>query len=79
MIDNTTAHILLKNISSNGANAFNQEKQAYLDGDSLIMDMETSAGDTITFTLENGRLIVAASKHYEAKANTYISGIYTPE
>ena len=79
VIDNTTAHILLKNISSNGANAFNQEKQAYLDGDSLIMDMETSAGDTITFTLENGRLIVAASKHYEAKANTYISGTYTPE
>lgn len=78
VIDDTTADITLENISSNGANAFHQEKQAYLDGDSLIMDMETSEGDTITFTLDDTSLIVNASEHYQARANTYISGTYLP-
>lgn len=76
-IDGTTANVSLVNISPDGANAFNQEGQAYLDDGSLIMDMETSDGDIITFTLEEDeKLIVHASEHYQARANTYISGTY---
>lgn len=87
-IDDTTANILLENISPNGANAFNLEKQAYFDDGVLVMDMETSEGDMITFDMifevgEAGdevskELLVNASEHYEARANTYISGRYFP-
>lgn len=76
-IDETTADIYIDRIAPNELNAFNLEKQAYLEGESLIMDMETSEGDRITFTLEDGKLIVHASEHYEAKADTRISGTYT--
>lgn len=76
-VDETTAGVYLDGIKNDGFSSFSMYKTAVIDGNTLVMDMETSDGDMIYLTLENGILTVDASQHYEARSDTQISGTYT--
>lgn len=75
-IDDTTADIVMDNISPNGANAFNQQMIGKLEGEQLVIDFETSENDMGYITKAGDSLNVDISEHYQAKANTYMSGVY---
>ncbi len=76
-IDDTTANIIMDNIAVNGANAFNAEGTAVMTDNKLVLDLQTSEQDMAYFSLSDGSLNVEISEHYQAKANTYISGVYS--
>lgn len=78
-IDDTTVNIVMDNISPNGANAFNMEKTGVLQGEQIVIDFETSAGDMGYITKSGDAYIVDISEHFQAKANTYMSGTYMKE
>lgn len=75
-LDDTQAAVILEDISPSGADPFNKEGTAAIDGEKLIMDLETQEGDRMTFTLSGNRVIAQVSRRYQSAVNRTISGTY---
>ncbi len=75
-LDDTRATIILEDISPNDAQPFSKEGTAVIDGEMLIMDLETQEGDRATFALSKNRVIAQASRRYQSNVNRRISGTY---
>ncbi len=75
-LDDTRATVVLEDITPSDADPFNKEGTAVMDGEMLIMDLETQGGDRATFSLSGNRVIVQASRRYQSDVDRAISGTY---
>lgn len=75
-LDDTEATVVLEDISPNDADPYEKVGTGVIDGEILIMDLETQGGDRATFSLSGNRMIVQASRRYQSDVDRTISGTY---